>query len=179
MKRIAIVGIGNRLMGDDGFGSYLAEALEGNVKGCDVIDLGASGVSSLEILKDYDVIILIDAIMLEDNKDIFITKMDQEIDSEEITSTVVDFQYSGSHGLGIQSVITTLRILGYTPEVYVFGCKPYVLDVKMGISDELMSKLDQIITSLYNFLKKFGIEFDTQKTIEKLKLVIKYSGSNK
>ncbi|WP_016729708.1 hydrogenase maturation protease [Saccharolobus islandicus] len=167
MKRIAIVGVGNRLMGDDGFGSYMAEALYGNVKGCDVIDLGAAGASAMEVLKDYDIIILIDAVAMD--KDFDISRMDINIDSDEVTSTILDFEYSGSHGVGIQSILTTLKIMGYAPEVYLVGCKPYVLDVKLGLSEELRRKLDQIVLSLAEFLKKnFGIEVIVDDTIKKL-----------
>ncbi|BFH73938.1 hypothetical protein SJAV_18820 [Sulfurisphaera javensis] len=171
MKRIAIVGVGNRLMGDDGLGSYLAEALQGNVKGCEVIDLGASGIASFEILKDFDIIIILDAIMMED-KDFDIIKVNNEIDSDELTSTVLDFEYSGSHGLGIQSVLTTLRIMGYFPEVYIVGCRHYVLDVKMGLSKELSEKLENIVIKLADFVKKFNIEIDIKGVLEKLNKVM-------
>jgi len=173
MKRIAIVGVGNRLMGDDGFGSYMAEALEGNVKGCDIIDLGATGVSAIDIIKDYDIIIIIDAVLSE--KDFEVSKINAEIDSDEITSTVLDYEYSGSHGLGIQSVLTTLKIMGYNPaEVYLIGCKPYTLEPKLGLSQELESKLEQIIQAISDFLnREFGIQVDVNGVKKKLEKVTK------
>lgn len=170
MKRIAIVGIGNRLMGDDGFSSYIAEALEGNVKGCDVIDLGSAGVSAIEVLKDYDVVIIIDAVLSD--KDFEISKMDLEIDSDEITSTVLDYEYSGSHGLGIQSVLTTLKIMGYNPVVYLIGCKPYLLEPRIGLSQELKSKIGQIVQQIADFLKGLGIQVDVDGVKKKIEKVI-------
>ncbi len=61
--RVCVVGIGNRLAGDDGAGSALAERLAGRVAGC-VIDAGIAPENHLEpVVRDEpDSILLVDAV---------------------------------------------------------------------------------------------------------------------
>jgi len=61
--RVCVVGIGNRLAGDDGAGSAVAEALAGRVPGC-VIDAGIAPENHVgPIVRDEpDTILLIDAV---------------------------------------------------------------------------------------------------------------------
>jgi len=61
--RVCVVGIGNRLAGDDGAGSAVAERLAGRVAGC-VIDAGIAPENHLEpVVRDRpDTILLVDAV---------------------------------------------------------------------------------------------------------------------
>ena len=168
MKRIAIVGVGNRLMGDDGCGSYIAEFLRDKVQGADVIDLGSSGVNALDLLKDYDVLIIIDAML--GNNDVEVKKIEISMDEEEITSTVLDLEYSGSHGVGIQSILFMLRLMGFSPEVYIIGCKPYRMEPGIGLSEEVRKNLPLVIRKLINLASRFDIKVseDVIKEVEKI-----------
>ncbi len=61
--RVCVVGIGNRLAGDDGAGSAVAEQLAGRVAGC-VIDAGIAPENHLEpVVRDApDTVLLVDAV---------------------------------------------------------------------------------------------------------------------
>ena len=63
LGRVCVVGIGNRLAGDDGAGSVVAERLAGRVAGR-VIDAGSTPENHLEpIIRDEpDTILLVDAV---------------------------------------------------------------------------------------------------------------------
>jgi len=62
-KATAVLGVGNILYGDDGFGPRVAQALAGEdlAEGVDVIDAGAIGVDLLDYLTEYHRVIIIDA----------------------------------------------------------------------------------------------------------------------
>ena len=62
-KATAVLGVGNLLYGDDGFGPRVAQALadEDLGEGVDVIDAGAIGVDLLDYLTEYRRVIIIDA----------------------------------------------------------------------------------------------------------------------
>jgi hydrogenase 3 maturation protease len=64
--KVAILGIGNDLKGDDGFGPYVAEALKGKVKGA-VFNCGSVPENYyIPLVKENpDVIILLDAVNFE------------------------------------------------------------------------------------------------------------------
>ncbi len=60
---IAVIGVGNPLMGDEGAGIAAIEALGGRdlPDSVELIDAGSVGMSLLHIIKDYDAVIIIDA----------------------------------------------------------------------------------------------------------------------
>lgn len=63
-KPVAVLGVGNVLYGDDGFGPRLIEALEEGPPlppGVDLIYAGPIGLELIEYLKDYRRVIIIDA----------------------------------------------------------------------------------------------------------------------
>jgi hydrogenase maturation protease len=66
--RVLVAGIGNVFLGDDGFGSAVAEALADAPlpDGVDVRDFGVRGVDLAYSLGAYDAVVLVDAVPLED-----------------------------------------------------------------------------------------------------------------
>lgn len=62
MKSIAIIGIGNYLMGDEGVGIHAIEACRQKnwPPGVEIIDGGTSGVSLLHMIRDRDLAVFID-----------------------------------------------------------------------------------------------------------------------
>jgi hydrogenase maturation protease len=65
MPRIAVLGLGNVLMGDDGFGPYVVRVLESEWElppGVVVHDLGTPGLDLAPWLADVDLVIVVDAV---------------------------------------------------------------------------------------------------------------------
>jgi len=62
-KNLAVIAVGNELMGDDGIGPAILNALfrEPLPEGVDLIDGGTGGMSLLHIMKDYNRVIFIDS----------------------------------------------------------------------------------------------------------------------
>ena len=61
-KRILVAGIGNRLMGDDGFGPRVIDILESMElpENVEVRDIGTAGITIATDLSDYDFVIFLD-----------------------------------------------------------------------------------------------------------------------
>ncbi len=62
MKHL-ILGLGNDLLTDDGIGLYIAEQLQSELNGVDIICSADSGFNLLDHMFGYDVVILIDSIV--------------------------------------------------------------------------------------------------------------------
>ncbi len=60
--RILVVGLGEPARGDEGIGIHLARSLRGTLDGIDVEGLSPSCTFFLEAFREYDAIILIDAV---------------------------------------------------------------------------------------------------------------------
>jgi hydrogenase maturation protease len=68
--RKLVLGIGNPILGDDGVGFHVVEALEKDPPPGDVTfaSLDASGLALLDQVVDYDEVVIVDAIMSEGGK---------------------------------------------------------------------------------------------------------------
>jgi len=66
--RTLVLGIGNPILGDDGVGFHIAQELANEIRdeNIDVKDTSVDGLNLLELVVDYDRVIIIDAIMTED-----------------------------------------------------------------------------------------------------------------
>jgi hydrogenase maturation protease len=61
--RKIVIGIGNLLRCDDGIGIHVVEGVREAIPYMDAVDLGTSSIDLLEIMKDYETVILVDAII--------------------------------------------------------------------------------------------------------------------
>jgi len=68
--RTLVLGIGNPILGDDGVGFHIAQELAKKIKdeNIDVKDTSMDGLNLLELIVGYDKVIIIDAIMTEDEE---------------------------------------------------------------------------------------------------------------
>lgn len=61
--RILVVGVGNPILSDDGVGIYAARMLmERGIEGVSIEELPASGLELLDMVLDYDKVVIVDAI---------------------------------------------------------------------------------------------------------------------
>ena len=88
--RTLVLGIGNPILGDDGIGFHIAQELakEMNDENIDVKDTSVNGLNLLELIVGYDKLIVIDAIMTEDEKVGEIYRLKPRNSSETAWSTI-------------------------------------------------------------------------------------------
>ena len=104
MKTI-IIGLGNPVLSDDGFGCYVARALQGKVKepAVTLMEAGAGGLDFLELLANYDKAIIIDAIQTVEGKPGQIYRLDPELFADtQHASTPHDVNFATAIKLGKQ-----------------------------------------------------------------------------
>ena len=66
-RRTLVVGVGNPILSDDGVGIHVARMLkERGIPGVDIEELPASGLELLDMVLDYDRVIIIDAIVTKE-----------------------------------------------------------------------------------------------------------------
>ena len=63
--KVLVLGMGNPILSDDGVGLFVTRALEGRIKGVDVVTCTLSGLSLLDVIVGYDKVFLADALILE------------------------------------------------------------------------------------------------------------------
>jgi hydrogenase 3 maturation protease len=136
--RVCVVGIGNRLAGDDGAGSAVAEALGGRTAGC-VIDAGIAPENHLEpiVRGEPDTILLVDAV---------------ELGGEPGSIRLLDPRALRAGGVSTHA--TSLGMVSdylgarCAARVLLVGIQPGHLRLGAALSDELASSVEAVASRL-------------------------------
>jgi len=113
---ITVLGVGNTLMGDDGFGVFVVEGLEASVLGPNikVVSGDTAGMALLKHFLESDAVIVIDAVAAEAEPGAIF-----RFDPDE--AGVLNLRTNNIHGMGVPHLITTARLKGAAPEVVVLA----------------------------------------------------------
>ncbi len=152
---IAVVGLGNTLMGDDGIGIAVVSELKRNYVFCPDIEIIDGGVGSFSLpFHRFRKVIIIDAVRDEDKKPgdiVFYTK-------EEILSGSL-VQKLSLHDVSIEEVFFLLALRDELPdEIVLVGVVPLtVKSMNMELSEVVRSKIPDVIKTVGKLLNKWGI----------------------
>jgi len=143
--RLAVVGVGNLLLKDEGIGVHIAHALQqiDIPHGTQIIDGGTS--SDLPYyLRDVDKLIIIDAVKAGGKPGTVYRfhPHDVNIESEEILSV---------HELGLEQSLKMMSLMGNEPkETVIIGIEPKEIDWGTELSAELQQKIPEIVNLVLN-----------------------------
>ncbi|HIQ10982.1 MAG TPA: hydrogenase maturation protease [Pyrodictium sp.] len=168
--RTLVFGVGNRLRGDDGFGSCFAEALERcGIECCDVIVVETMHVYAIDYVKGYDVIIILDVVL--DNAPPG-TILVEEIDPSNVRDSelVDEFKTVTAHYFGPHHLIVLAYKLGYfNGRAYLLGIVPANLHPQQHvISTTLRNSLPRYYEAFHELASKFGCKVPPLSCIEEV-----------
>jgi len=143
MNKINIIGIGNLLMGDDGFGVEVANYLENNYiipEEIQIIDGGTGGIMLGGYITSCEHLIIIDSIILEGEKSGTIYVFDYEgFKAKKISS------HFSPHQIGIMEAIDLAGITDTIPKTITFFCVvPQKTEFEIGLTPEIQPKVKEI-----------------------------------
>jgi hydrogenase maturation protease len=152
--RVLVAGIGNVLLGDDGFGPEVvrrlaaASNLPEDVR---VVDYGIRGMHlAYDLLDGYDELVLVDALPGGEEPG-RVTVL--EIGEDDVGSGAFD-----PHGMDPVAVLAGLRRLGGTlPRTYVVGCRPVTLEEGIGLSDPVAAAVPRAVTTVLGLLSRRAV----------------------
>lgn len=154
-KRPAIVGIGNIIKSDDGFGSYLAQRLlECNRKDNILVIDGTTFPENYagKLIKfNPDILVFIDTVSMKNKKDGELVIINQD---EVIASGISTHNYSFSF------FIDYLKSECDVKDVFIIGISP----ISLSFGEEMSSNLNIALSNLSTFfIDYFGLENENQK----------------
>ncbi len=153
-NRITILGLGNILMGDDGFGvEFIVRfskryVLPDNVT---VVDGGTAGLGLLDIVSSADYLIVIDAVKIDDHPGSLyrFTKQDMARYLPPPTS---------AHEVEFLDVLAMADLMGQCPPVLFLTVVPKKYDtMAVGISDIMMERFSDVERLLLEELDHLSI----------------------
>lgn len=154
--RVLILGIGNVLWADEGFGVRCVERLAERACFPDnvtLLDGGTQGLYLLPFLEEADILIVFDAV------DYGLTPGTMKtVEGDEVPSFMGAKKMS-LHQTGFQDVIATSELMGYRPETLILiGCQPEELeDYGGGLRDVVSAQIDPAIDIALEKLAGLGI----------------------
>ena len=143
--RVLIAGIGNVLLGDDGFGSEVARRLAAEQLPADVtvVDYGIRGMHlAFDLLDGYDSLVLVDALPHGAAPgDVTVL----EVGEDDLGSGEFD-----AHGMNPVAVLGSLGSLGgrLPPRTFVVGCEPADVGEGIGLSPEVTAAIGTALSAI-------------------------------
>jgi hydrogenase maturation protease len=134
--KIAVLGMGNELLKDEGIGVHVVRYLE-NVSGLGPVRLidGGTCPDVIDEVRDVERLIIVDAVRGE-GKPGAVYRLSPELVQTQKPSSV--------HELTVMDMLWSMDILGSVPEVTIIGIEPKEIDWGLELSPELANKLPQI-----------------------------------
>lgn len=137
--RALVIGMGNVLTGDDGFGVRVIEALELDASlpaGIRLLEVGIGGIHMVqELMTGYDALIVVDAVDRGGAPGTIYTLEPQVAEIADLTDAERSEFLADTHYAVPRKALMLARALGVLPEqVYIVGCQPVSTELGIGLS---------------------------------------------
>ena len=166
---MVILGIGNVLQKDDGFGVYASTYLKKNYtfsKNVEVIHGGVEGINLFSIFEENNHILILDSIELDDEPASIYLIPSYELSGHGLNS-------GGAHEIGVLQCLDMLELQGKDqPKATILGIIPQHVTFDMALSSTLEEAFEGYINVALNYLKKEGIEAIQNEKITTLKEIL-------
>lgn len=156
-QKILILGIGNILMKDEGIGCRIAQELEDRYdfpEGVDVVDSGTMGLVLLNMLREYDFVIVVDAVDGTGYPPGTVVRMSPEdIAPNQVMHSLHDARFI--------DVLEAAMLIGIEIEGHVIGVQVEDMDppeLFIGLSDSLEDAVETAIDAVLTALAERGVE---------------------
>ena len=162
-KKVLILGIGNVLWADEGFGVRCIEALnqdyvfEGDIK---LMDGGTQGIYLVQHVQEADVLVVFDAI------DYGLAPGTLKVVYNDDVPKFMGAKKMSLHQTGFQEVLAMAEFTGnYPSALLLVGCQPEELeDFGGSLRDVVKAQIEPAIDTALNYLTDFGITVQKQQT---------------
>lgn len=156
VEKVLVMGIGNVLWADEGFGVRCVEHLAENwslPEGVTLLDGGTQGLYLLPFLEDADTLLVFDAI------DYGLTPGTLKLIEGDEVPRFMGAKKMSLHQTGFQDVIATAQLMGYCPErLILIGCQPEELeDYGGGLRPVVAAQIDPAVKMGLNCLAQLGV----------------------
>jgi len=160
MPKILVAGIGNKYMGDDGFGPRVVDALLNHLSSADsdvnadvdVRDVGLCGVTLAPDLADYSLVIFLDAVQRGGSPG---TLYRAEIKAEDVSiwnenaGKEAILSPISIHETRLEELLRFAKAIGTLPEKVIFiGCE--IKEVKLG--EEMSEEVENAVKKAMNIV---------------------------
>lgn len=154
-KKILILGIGNTLLGDEGFGPAAVYYLQEHYKwpeNVTLVDGATRGLMLLGELLECDLAIILDIALGNAKPGTFYM-----LDGDDLDKSVTG-KYS-MHQTGLSDILASCELAGHRPEAVVYAMEPYNYQtVQEHLTEEAAARLPDFCKKVVEQLRQMGID---------------------
>jgi len=159
LPTVCVVGLGNVLMGDDGFGPLAVEKLRCEYEcgtNIEILDLGTPGLDLAPYLYGKDLVVIVDAVTAEGKPGTVRTYRESNFHNSRVPLRLT------GHDPGLPEALAQIRLVGRGPsEVVVVGVIPESCVFGGGISSTVLAASSHAVDNIIQVLRERG--FDCRK----------------
>lgn len=151
VKPILILGVGNKLLKDEGVGVHFIEALEKEQLPPDVEveDGGARGIDLLTLIRGRKLVVIVDSARMGEVPGTVRTFEPEEIIRKHTKGFSV-------HGASLADTLKLGEHLGVLPEVVIVGVEPETVEIDIGLSDTVAKAMGEIQELVEKIMRERG-----------------------
>ena len=154
---IMILGVGNILMTDEGFGIRVIEELEKRYEfpeNVSVVDGGVLGVSLMGVISEADRLIVVDAVRNQNPPGTM-----YRIEHDEIPNRIL--AKNSVHQIDFLETLTLCQALDKVPQTLILGIEPQDIDtLSIELTPVIKEKIDRMICLVLKELDDLGISYN-------------------
>ena len=152
---ILVLGLGNTIMTDDGFGVRVVEALSSRYRfhgDVSLLDGGTLGLDLLPHLEGVERLLIVDALeMCALPGTVF------RLEGEEVPRAFAS--KLSVHQMGVQDLLAVSELMGHLPrELVVWGVQPESIEMGTELTATVAAALEPVLAGVVGDLRRWGVE---------------------
>ena len=168
--QIALLGVGNIIYKDEGVGVYAANFIDKNYRfehNISIIDGGTLGFKLMDYIQEYDKIVILDTISIDDEiGSIYAIPSEELLESKPYKQT--------AHEVEVMQVLESSLLLDKAASVKVLGIVPKdIYTMEIGLSSDIQSRFDSFVKAALDELKSLGVSYTKKEEPISLETIVK------
>jgi hydrogenase maturation protease len=155
-KKIGILGIGNLIVGDEGFGVHTVRYLEEHYEFPEEVllrDGGTAGIYMSPFLEECDPVLVIDVVDIDAEPGSMHYYSSEDVKAGKISTRM------SPHQLGLLEILEICKLRDAAPETLEFYCVvPKKLETSTELSDVVAPRVKEISDIVLKRLAELGVE---------------------
>ncbi len=154
---ILVLGLGNTIMTDDGFGVKVVTTLTSRYHfpgPVQLLDGGTLGLDLLPYLENVDSLLIIDALDMRDEPGKIFRLEGDEVPRAFASKLSV-------HQMGLQDLLAVAEMQGHAPRVLVvWGVQPECIEMGTELTATLTAAVEPMVISVLKELQGWGVQYE-------------------